>query len=366
MWMSDEEIQSKSIDFLRFPLIVGVIFIHNYSPTMVVQGVELGNNSFMPFYHVSSELFSRVLGNISVPLFFVISGFLFFLHTRFNKNVYLRKLRSRMKSLLIPYLFWNIAFLLLYYIVSRLSVVENWLKGVEYTPEFILSSLWGRASTTPMTYPIAYQFWFIRDLMVVVALTPLMYLLIKYTKVYGLGLFGVLWYLQLWPGCLQNHGLSSTAWFFFYLGAWLSINEKNLVKTFGKVAIPIYIVYPVIVIWDLYTKGAPYNYYIAAAGVLIGIPFFFNLTSYYIGKGSWKTSLLLSGSSFFVFAIHDPWLLSQFRKIGFKIFQPQTDGVLTFLYFVVPLLVTLTAVGLYILLRKYTPSFIQLVTGRKV
>lgn len=365
MSISHQELQSKSIDFLRFPLIIGVIFIHNYNSTIVVHGVELGNDSYMPLYHVFSELFSRVIASVAVPLFFLISGFLFFLNVNFSKKVYVHKLKKRIKSLFVPYLFWNIAFLLLYYMASRLPVVENWFKSVEYTPEFILTSLWGKASTTPMTYPIAYQFWFIRDLMVIVVLTPIIYLLIKYAKVYGLFLFCLLWYLQWWPGELQNHGLSITAWFFFYLGAWFSIKRKNLVEIFEKVAVPAYLVYPILAVWDIYTKGTSYNHYINAAGILLGILFFFNLVSYNISKGSWKTSVLLSGSSFFIFAIHDPWLLSQFKKIGFKVLQPHTDGMLTFLYFVIPLLVTLTALGFYILLKKYTPLFIQIVTGRK-
>lgn len=366
--MTYQEIQSRSIDFLRFPLIIGVIFIHNYSPTTIVQGVEIGNDSFMPIYHTASELFSQVIGRVAVPLFFLISGFLFFLNIDFNKEIYSHKLKSRVKSLLIPYLFWNIAFLLFYYTASHLPILQNWFKGCEYTPGFILSSLWGRAGgdpLNPMTYPIAYQFWFIRDLMVVVILTPIIHLLVKYTKLYGLGLFCILWYFDCWPGFMQYHGLSINAWFFFYIGAYLSINRKNLVETFGKVAVPIYVIYPIMALVDVCTKDSSYNIYIHNAAILTGILFFFNLTSHYIGKGSWKTNVILSGSSFFIFAIHDPWLLSQFRKIAFKTLQPETDGMLTLIYFIIPLFVTLTALGIYILLRKYTPSFILIATGKK-
>ena len=37
-----EQLQSKVIDFLRFPLIVGVVFIHNYASGEVVQGIQYG------------------------------------------------------------------------------------------------------------------------------------------------------------------------------------------------------------------------------------------------------------------------------------------------------------------------------------
>lgn len=38
--MSLEELQSKVIDFLRFPLIVGVVFIHNYRSLGMVREIE--------------------------------------------------------------------------------------------------------------------------------------------------------------------------------------------------------------------------------------------------------------------------------------------------------------------------------------
>lgn len=363
--MTYQELQSKSIDFLRFPLIIGVIFIHNYSSTMIVQGTEIGSDSFMPVFHLCSELFSQVIGRVAVPIFFLFSGFLFFMNVDFNRQTYKRKLKSRFKSLLIPYLFWNTAFLLFYYAASHLPVLQSWFKGTEYTPGFILSSLWGRiGENSPMTYPIAYQFWFIRDLMMTVLLSPLIYWIARYTKWYGLGVFAFLWYLEIWPDALQYHGLNITAWFFFFAGACLSIHKKNLVETFQQAALPAYLLYPLLAILDVYTKGQSCNHYIHNAGILLGMIFFLNLTAHFLSKGCWKTNEFLSKASFFVFAIHDPWLLSQFRKIIFKTLHPESDGLLTFTYFLTPALVTLAALGIYILLKRLSPSFLKVITGR--
>lgn len=41
--MPNSELQSKIIDFLRFPLIVGVVFIHNNSSTMIVHSTRRRN-----------------------------------------------------------------------------------------------------------------------------------------------------------------------------------------------------------------------------------------------------------------------------------------------------------------------------------
>ena len=39
--MTDEELQSKSIDFLRFPLIVGVVLIHAHFSNVIMNGVNV-------------------------------------------------------------------------------------------------------------------------------------------------------------------------------------------------------------------------------------------------------------------------------------------------------------------------------------
>lgn len=67
--MKDEELQLQTISFLRFPLIVGVVFIHSVFPDVVVNGVNLMNGEGGIVYSNVSYLFSTLLSSISVPLF---------------------------------------------------------------------------------------------------------------------------------------------------------------------------------------------------------------------------------------------------------------------------------------------------------
>lgn len=60
---------------------------------------------------------------MAVPLFFI-SGYLFFFRTAFSVDVYKKKLKSRIKTLLIPYLFWNFVVLVGHWIVTVLSPVQ--------------------------------------------------------------------------------------------------------------------------------------------------------------------------------------------------------------------------------------------------
>lgn len=90
--MNIDELQSRTIDFLRFPLIVGVVFIHSYLSDE--RGTHLGG-----LYYYVSDFFSQVLARIAVPLFFYFSGLLYY-KDNFTLTIYKRKIRSRVRSLL--------------------------------------------------------------------------------------------------------------------------------------------------------------------------------------------------------------------------------------------------------------------------
>lgn len=114
--LSSEELQSKTIDFLRFPLIVGVILIHTSPASLVVNGTYQDAISVYPVYSTLYTLCSQILARLAVPIFFIISGFLFFYHTPvFDKSAYWSKLKKRARTLLVPYLLWNALVILFYF-----------------------------------------------------------------------------------------------------------------------------------------------------------------------------------------------------------------------------------------------------------
>ena len=113
--MTNEELLNKTISFLRFPLTVGVVFIHfNLAEHgFTIHGVTYGLDH-PAWYDFLINFFSEVLPQIGVPLFFIISGFLFFYRVDFDSNVYQKKLRKRVRTLLIPYLLWNLIAILVH------------------------------------------------------------------------------------------------------------------------------------------------------------------------------------------------------------------------------------------------------------
>lgn len=357
----NDALLSKVIEFLRFPLIVCVVFIHNYASHVTVGGVEIGANGDLPVFYYVSNLISQVLARVAVPLFFFISGFLFFYKVEtFDTPAYLAKLRKRFKTLLVPYLFWNLLFVGLSFLVNHLPYIKQFFAGKELDmADALIGTLDEQGA---MTYPLAYQFWFIRDLIVCVVLSPLLYWIVTKTHHLGIILLGIGWFAGYQIPYIGIRGFSAAALFFFSLGAWFSCHGKDLIAIVRDLKWMAFI-YPVIVIIDLFTKKLPYNSYIHHAGILAGIVFCFLLVAYFIENKRIRTVPLLSSASFFIFAVHEPCLLTQLRKIIFMAVRPESDLTFTLLYFVIVILVVAIAVGIYYIVRWLMPSFTALITG---
>lgn len=155
--------KERAIDVLKAALLMGVLLIHSNISRYPGVGPEAG---------AAVGFVSRVLCSVCVPGFFVISGMLFFRGVdSFNAALYTSKLRSRAKTLLAPYLLWNA-------IAAVTDIFKDILFGIP-TPGFIedghihwaglLTGFWSIFEGRPL----AFAFWFIRNLMVFVLLSPL-------------------------------------------------------------------------------------------------------------------------------------------------------------------------------------------------
>ena len=104
---------SKAINLLRFPLACLIVIKHYYTPDISADifGGEV--------YNFIGVFVTNVFTAVPVPLFMMISGYLYFnkcnLSEGFGREVYINKTRSRIKSLLIPYLIWNLLVFLFFY-----------------------------------------------------------------------------------------------------------------------------------------------------------------------------------------------------------------------------------------------------------
>lgn len=372
---------SNTIKYLRFPLTVGIILAHSNLGRLgfVVHGVQYGMN-YPDWYYYFNVLFSEVLACLCVPTFFVVSGYLFFYKTDFDEKVYIQKLKKRFRTLMIPYLLWNLIALLVK--ATKMlpifsSIFQN-MGNIEF--RFSLIRLFrtffyddGNSGlfidhfqiihvTTPL--PINGPMWYVRDLIVIILLTPLIYWLTKKFKYWFI--IGLAIYLYLFGHLLLPEGsylsLVIDYMFFFSWGAYYSINKQNLTSEMQKLKYVAYIFIPAIFI-DLFTIDTKYNTYIFLPYIIIGIISIFIITSILMEKGKLHINNTLANCSFFVFALHS-LILNDLGKLLFMACQlNDTPLVLLFLYIAIPTITIVICVWLYKLLNKYLPTICGLLTG---
>lgn len=98
---------SRAIGAVRLPLMIGPVLVHA---------------CLRPETSLLQYVLARMAGDVAVPAFFFISGLLYFATFDGSRREYLRKTGARMRSLLPPYLFWNlVAYLVFAYAVHMLA-----------------------------------------------------------------------------------------------------------------------------------------------------------------------------------------------------------------------------------------------------
>lgn len=157
----------KKKEIVSYILSIFVFLIHissfsNYSHT--------GNTISVINEHVKI-LFKYPLPMIAVPLFFILSGMLFF--RNYNNTMYFDKLKARLKTLFIPFVIWNIIWMF-FEIITSYSFISSYFIGREkfiITLANILDAIFHYGCNGP--------FWFIFELMFFVIITPLINIIIK-------------------------------------------------------------------------------------------------------------------------------------------------------------------------------------------
>lgn len=363
--MTNEELLSKTISYLRFPLIVGVVFVHNKMEVIDIQGIKVHYDAW-PWLTYTMEFFSSILPAICVPLFFFFSGFLFFNNTIFDKEVYTKKLKRRCRTLLIPYLIWNYFgfIILLVQMHPRFESLFPLLKDYRIDCSEFLSYFWMKE--LPMdppgerAMPINYPLWFIRDLMLLILASPIIYWLIKKLKIIFIVVMGITWFWGI-AKYIGLPGLSHQSIFFFPLGAYFSINHINFVELFKKAKWTPFI-YIIFAIADFVITNQPYNDWFHKIGIIMGMIMVIYIASELISNQKAQTSKFLSDASFFVFAFHG-LILTKYTKVIIMLFHPQSPYIILFIYFFVPITTILVSLALYKLLNMWLPSIAKIVTG---
>ncbi len=379
--MSRNDLRSQSLDLLRFPLAVVVLAIHTFSTEgFTMHGVEYSLDN-MPVLLEINRFIDGFLRGQSVPIYFFISGFVFFLGIDLTKEKYLQKLKNRLKTLLIPYVIWN-AVAVLWVLVRFLPCFSSLFPNIgkvqlDFSLPAILETFWN-AKEGIFIYPIVADevvnysiypqnvpLWFVRDLMIVVLCTPILYKVLQHTRHYFVAGLGVLWFtLAYWD--LGHINQLLTAFFFFSWGSYMSVNKKDMMQEFSRFFKGSMIFYPLLAL--LFVASVHYfpdvSDTIKRLNVFVGLFFAYNISAWLLTHRICKVSSFLASSSFFIYITHI-LIAGEFLKLLFFIFRPVMDWGMLSVYILAVVVTVAFLLLIFYLLRRYTPSFLKIIAGRK-
>lgn len=348
------ELTSRTIDVLRFPLAFMVVILH--VPYLFPLPFSFGVKVFW-------NVFNQNLARLAVPAFFLISGYLFFLKIQdYNISVYFAVLRRKCKTLLLPYLiFCAISFFCKFLLVKDTTLLEFYksLGGVRLFIDcgYIYTENWRGLSDWAGAFPINGALWYMRDLIIMVVLSPVVWTLLKRSNSYCIVVLTLIYIVN---PCIGIPHISAIC--MFSLGAYFSINKKDLISEFRK--IPVFIYMPLMIammIFQIIFKNLDFVQVL----VIFGLIAIFNITSLMVEREHIHPIRFLSVSSFFIYAMHDNIvvMLQSLEKQGFQILVHYNALTQTLQCVLMPIFVTIILLVMYWLLYRYASPVLALLMG---
>lgn len=351
--MSQTTTDTRYISALRFPLALLVVFIHCKMYAAELEKVGSGAPAVLT---AAVRVCSQIVPTFAVPLFFAISGYLFFLHMKqFTLSAYVAKLRRRVFTLLIPYVVWVLVSFVLYQLKAKMT-------GAPSGFEFGWQLFWGVRQLgpggtnwlgyvlEPTLAPVLEPFWFVRDLICIVILSPFVYFLVKRCGIVGLLCLAVAHYGHLWP----NFGhVSLTGLWCFSLGAWFSLHGTDPLQATRRLFRPsLYMLVPLVAVL-FFCDGIEWVQ--ATAQMLYG--FAAMITALHLAQRYGTQSRMLSrlaATSFFIYASHT-MLLSPLCMVMAKLTAQMATGLQLLTYFALPLVCVPMCLAVYWLVHRFMP-----------
>lgn len=365
----------RIFDILRFPLVVLVVFLHckGEPGRLHIDWLHLG---LVDGYDFLRNYISNVVSCVSVPTFFLMSGYLFYHHVdNLTYSLFKDKIKRRLKSLAVPYIFWILLFLVgnLFFVFRNTESCNLWQSFCEYFAEHghwhILWDCNLMEVKTPAigfvqdnSAPLLVPMWFVRDLMVVALCSPMLWWCIRKIDVLFIVVLGICYLFQLWP---YMHGVSSVSFFFFSIGIFMCKHAQKMdafLKNTGWLIMFFSVLLSLLLVYLTDTQNVCQQFVLRGYAIMVCI------SSLFIGylcvemKGTYLLQRL-SKASFVVYAAHMVFV-SKYVGVGLHCLMPANSvSLLTLKYLLVPVFTIAICLLVYFAFRKFCPKMMMLLNG---
>lgn len=363
---------SRRITSLRFLLAVFVVFIHNnFTAESVAEmfeetGVQMAfcQNAFGKW----TQLFiSNGIARCAVPLFFLFAAYL----AARKDDPYPVMLRKKAKSLVLPFFLWPVLNIALF--VGMKLAVAHLVPVLLARPDVIPQFSWTAADWLHAFFGYGDmengrtfggylgQMWFVRDLFILIVLSPLLRRAARSFPVCTLVAVSFFYFCDVRPLIVAAQAL-----FYYMLGFFWAEYAVPLFGIAGRIKwralIPLYLALW-LATWLVFGEYSPCYWFMVLAACLVLLK-----CSALIERNerAFAVAEYLALLSFWLFAVHEPFLLGSVQSVWLKLLPMTTPARCLAEYFVVTVIVVALGTASGLLLRKIcAPLFSVFNGGRK-
>lgn len=319
-----EKTLSNKIKILQFIMICLVVLLHSYN----IKTKEM----IVPLYiEFIEKIFSDGICRVAVPMLGLISGFLYF----YKPFKYKDKLTSRLYSLIIPYLIYN-SLIILFVIISNF----NFNNILELTSKY------------------TYHLWYLKDLYIIVIISPIIYFLLNKSKttLSIIALYLILFEESIYFPTLLGYFIIGA------LGSELYKNSEKIKYSLSSVVINRRAFFILLVIWlylvYIYTISG--NHIFRNLSIISGILFNLEIIKVFINN---RYILDISKYSFFIYLFHEP-LSALIKRVIITICTKQASFLLIY-YFINPIIVVILLATIAKITSYILPKIYNVITGSR-
>ena len=357
--LSRDSRTSRILSLSRFPLAALIVFIHTgYSPD---------SNDFS---YLCGKLFSEGIASIAVPMFYFISGYLFFANfERFGWHEYTHTMKRKFFTLAVPYILW---IALVFYSLGAYTHFSDEIQPWDFyrifwasSDGYVAKSIFGYEFSILSAPSGVGVLWFIRDLMVAMALSPIFWMIIRNFKMWSIILFLIPYFLYI---AIPIQGFGLAALCFFPIGATFSICGKSLEIKHTSFKWGILTIFTLILLTKLILDLNLIHYHRIISQLLIitGIATTIIISDKILNfERVTKWICIIGEASFFIYVGHTLPIFNPLNKILTMLQDIPTVGytLYYFLYWGIRLAVVTAG---YFCMKRYCPRVLAVLVGGRV
>lgn len=341
---------SEKLRIVSFFSIIVVFYIHAGFPDEVKETMTI------PV--IVRSCIAGVFGPCAVPMFYAISGFLFFYGIRKGITDVFKKMRKRIRTLLIPFIIAALFFPAFFMLMEFIPGASAHINSDSYIERFVsmpigdifLSLFYDSGNGMPW----AYHLWFLRDLIIIIALTPGLYYLRKYTSFWSIVIILVLYIT------FPQHS-------FLYAMYWFVAGSFVMDKTQKLPQWSIFMLFALFFAMAIYRQFNAYESwkYFRILEISFGVCSIWSMYDIFVSKEFRINSIpflfFACQFTFFLYLYHEPALHIIVKAIPMALGNNEFGYTMSFL--LSPLIFAPIAITIGYFLKKFTPYLYNVIVG---